>query len=76
MCNENDLAASRGIKRNQTGGGSAMTATKPKFGSALDGYWGSDNGVHVNFFSIDSHVNELYIRPCASWVDNNLTALA
>jgi len=53
-----------------------MTATKPKFGSALDGYWGSDNGVHVNFFSIDSPVNELYIRPCASWVDNNLTALA
>ena len=48
----------------------------PARGSALDGYWGSDGSVHVNFLSVDGHVHELYIRPGASWVDNDLTALA
>jgi hypothetical protein len=33
-----------------------MAGTKPKFGSALDGYWGSDNSVHVNFIGADDHV--------------------
>ncbi|PYI64606.1 hypothetical protein CVV68_21425, partial [Arthrobacter livingstonensis] len=42
-------------------------------GSALDGYWGSDSSQHVNYFSVDGHVHELYIRPGASWVDNDLT---
>jgi hypothetical protein len=45
-------------------------------GSALDGYWGSDNSQHVNFFSLDGHVHELYTRPGSSWADNDLTAWA
>jgi hypothetical protein len=45
-------------------------------GSALDGYWGSDNSQHVNFISADGHVHELYIHPGAGWVDNDLTAFA
>jgi hypothetical protein len=45
-------------------------------GSALDGYWGSDNSQHVNFVSVDGHVHELYIAPGANWVDNDLTAHA
>jgi hypothetical protein len=53
-----------------------MAATKPKFGSALDGYWGSDGSVHVNFIGAHDHVHELYIAPGASWVDNDLTELA
>jgi len=53
-----------------------MTAIKPKLGSGLDGYWGSDGSVHVNYLGTDHHVHELYIAPGASWVDNNLTALA
>jgi len=44
-------------------------------GSALDGYWGSDNSQHVNFISVDGHVHELYIHPGAGWVDNDLSAL-
>jgi hypothetical protein len=44
--------------------------------SALAGYWGSDSSVHVNFIGTDGHVHELYIRPGAGWVDNDLTALA
>jgi len=51
------------------------TAATP--GSALDGYWGSDNSQHVNFVSLDGHVHELYIYPgAAGWVDNDLTAMA
>ena len=45
----------------------------------LDGYWGSNNSVHVNFIAagVDHYVHELYIAPgAAGWVDNNLTALA
>jgi hypothetical protein len=42
-------------------------------GSALDGYWGSDNSQHVNFIGTDGHVHELYIHPGAGWVDNDLT---
>ena len=45
-------------------------------GSALDGYWGSDNSQHVNFISVDGHVHELYIHPGAGWVDHDVTALA
>jgi len=53
-----------------------MTATKPKFGSALDGYWGSHGSVHVNFIGTDDHLHELYIAPGAGWVDNDLSELA
>ncbi|MFM0367445.1 hypothetical protein, partial [Paraburkholderia sediminicola] len=42
-------------------------------GSALDGYWGSDSSQHVNFISVDGHVHELYVRPGAGWVDNDLS---
>jgi hypothetical protein len=31
----------------------------PAPGSALDGYWGTDNGQHVNFIGTDGHVHEL-----------------
>ncbi len=51
-------------------------AVVPAAGTALDGYWGSDDSVHVNFIGTDSHVHELYITPGAGWVDNDLTALA
>ena len=30
-------------------------------GSALDGYWGSDNSQHVNYLDAAGHVHELYI---------------
>ena len=40
-------------------------------GSALDGYWGSDNSQHVNFVSVDGHVHELYIHPGAA--DGSIT---
>jgi hypothetical protein len=66
----------RCFARIQTMGGDVMTAIKPKLGSGLDGYWGSDGSVHVNYLGTDHHVHELYIAPGASWVDNNLTALA
>lgn len=36
------------------------TAAVP--GSALDGYWGSDNSQHVNFVDGNGHVHELYIE--------------
>jgi hypothetical protein len=45
----------------------------------LDGYWGSDSSVHVNFIAagVDPYVHELYIAPgAAGWVDNDLTKLA
>jgi Peptidase A4 family len=32
-------------------------------GSALDGYWGTDNSQHVNYISTDGHIHELYIHP-------------
>ena len=48
----------------------------PAAGSALDGYWGSDNSQHVNFIGTDGHVHELYIHPGASWVNNDLTLLS
>ena len=48
-----------------------MAGTKSKFGSALDGYWGSDNRAHVNFMGADDHVHELYIAPGRNWVDND-----
>jgi hypothetical protein len=48
----------------------------PKAGTALTGYWGSDNSQHVNFIGSDGHVHELYIHPGANWVNNDLTALA
>jgi hypothetical protein len=51
-------------------------AVAPNVGSALSGYWGSDNSQHVNFFGADGHVHELYIAPGGGWVDNDLTALA
>ena len=54
-----------------TGGG---TPAAP--GSSLHAYWGSDSSQHVNFLTDDGHVHELYIHPGASWVDNDLTALA
>jgi hypothetical protein len=53
-----------------------MAGTKPKFGSALDGYWGSDSSVHVNFIGADDHMHELYIAPGRNWADNDLTELA
>ena len=51
-------------------------AVAPAAGSTLDGYWGSDGSVHVNYISADNHVHELYIAPGRSWVDNDLTVLA
>src|SRR5947209_17110309 len=44
-------------------------------GSALDGYWGTDNSNHVNFIDGNGHVHELFTRPGTSWMDNDLTAL-
>ena len=48
----------------------------PKAGTALTGYWGSDNSQHVNFIGSDGHVRELYIHPGANWVNNDLTLLS
>jgi len=49
----------------------------PAPGSALDGYWGSDNSQHVNFIGTDGHVHELYIKPqLGHWENNDLTAAA
>lgn len=60
---DNDLTAlSRGIA--------------PTVGSELTGYWGSDGSVHVNFFSRDKHVHELYFNPGGGWSDNDLTSLS
>jgi hypothetical protein len=56
--------------------GKVIGATLPRSGSALVGYWGSDNSVHVNYIGTDNHVHELYIAPGHNWVDNDLTALA
>ncbi len=52
------------------------SAVAPAANTALDGFWGTDNSVHVNFIGTDSHLHELYIAPGANWVDNDLTALA
>ncbi len=52
------------------------SAAAPTVGSALDGYWGTDDSVHVNFIGTDNHIHELYIAPGRNWVDNDLTALA
>ena len=41
----------------------------PAPGSALDGYygyWGSNNGQHVNFIGTNGHVHELHIHPGAN----------
>jgi hypothetical protein len=56
--------------------GNDMTAIKPETGSSLTGYWGTDNSQHVNFTGVDGHVHELYIKPGANWVDNDLTQLS
>jgi hypothetical protein len=48
----------------------------PAGGTALTGYWGSDNSQHINYIGTDGHVHELYIHPGANWVDNNLTNFA
>jgi hypothetical protein len=45
-------------------------------GSAIHGYWGSDNSQHVNFFDGIGHVHELYIHNGANWIDNDLTMLS
>ncbi len=47
--------------------------TRAATGTALDGYWGTDNSQHVNFVDGNGHVHELYIHPGAGWVDNDLT---
>ena len=51
-------------------------AAPPAPNTALDGYWGTDNSVHVNYIGTDNHIHELYIAPGHNWVDNDLTALA
>jgi hypothetical protein len=56
--------------------GKDMTAVKPETGTSLTGYWGTDNSQHVNFIGLDGHVHELYIKPGAGWVDNDLTELS
>jgi hypothetical protein len=56
--------------------GNCMSAIKPETGSRLDGYWGNDNSLHVNYIGVDGHVHELYIVAGAGWVDNDLTKLA
>ncbi len=45
-------------------------------GSALDGYWGSDNSQHVNFISTMGMCMSCTFIPGAGWVDNDLTAFA
>ncbi len=48
-----------------------MTATKPVFGSPLDGYWGGDNSQQVNYVGVDYLVHRLYIEPNGpGWVDD------
>ena len=51
-------------------------AVPPAAGSALVGFWGTDDSVHANFIGTDNHIHELYIAPGRNWVDNDLTALA
>jgi hypothetical protein len=57
-------------------GGEVIGPPEPTPGSALVGYWGNDNSVHVNYVGTDNHIHELYIAPGHPWVDNDLTALA
>ena len=54
----------------------AHSATIAADRSGLDGYWGSNNGQHVNFIDQHGHLHELFIHPGAEWVDNDLTTLA
>src|SRR5882757_7225617 len=48
----------------------------PAAGSALDAYFGPDNGEHVNFIGTDGHVRELYLAFGGQWVNNDLTQLS
>ena len=48
----------------------------PSRTSSLCGYMAQDNGQHVNFIGTDGHVRELYIRPGAQWLNNDLTQLS
>jgi hypothetical protein len=48
----------------------------PAPGSALDAYFGPDNGQHVNFIGTDGHVRELYLSFGGQWVNNDLTHLS
>ncbi len=54
----------------------SQSKTSPMLDSSLDGYWGEQNGQHVNYIAQDGHVHELYIHPGARWVDNDLIQLA
>jgi hypothetical protein len=46
-------------------------------GSALDGYFDSGFGQHVNYMDTNGHVRELYLNPSSGgWTDNDLTQLA
>jgi hypothetical protein len=56
--------------------GNVMTAILPREATPMEGYWGGESSVHVNFVGVDNHAHELYIAPGRSWVDNDLTALA
>jgi hypothetical protein len=48
----------------------------PASGTPLTGYWGDNNGQHVNYIATDGHVHELYIHPGAQWIDNDLIQLS
>ncbi|MBB5343679.1 hypothetical protein [Tunturibacter empetritectus] len=48
----------------------------PADGSALDAYFGPDNGQHINFIGTDGHVRELYLALGGQWINNDLTQLS
>jgi hypothetical protein len=54
----------------------SRSKTTPRPDSSLDGYWGDQNGQHVNYIAQGGHVHELYIHPGAQWVDNDLIQLS
>ena len=47
----------------------------PAGGWGPNGYWGSDNSPHVNYYDAGGHVHELHIAPGAGWVSNDLTQI-
>ena len=37
--------------------------TPPASGSALGGFWDTDDSLHINYIGTNNHVHELYIAP-------------
>ncbi len=56
--------------------GKSGNGIAPAPGSPLDGYWLLDGTQHVNFIGTDGHVHELYFKPGAEWVNNDLAVLS